>query len=156
MRLNVEEVGLENINEIVMLRMEFIKDLHPEYSDEFIETLCKSNFDYFSNMLEEKRYIGYLGTIENDQIISGAGMVLYYLPPLNADHPRKIGHILNFYTKPAYRGQGAGREMIRFIKKSAKRLSVSQLFLNATQMGYELYQNEGFIEPEYKAMVLTL
>ena len=107
------------------------------------------------NCSKKNSYIGYLGLIENNEIVCTAGMLLYAFPPLNSENSSKIGHILNFYTRPNHRKKGYGRELMEYIKKLALSHSINRLVLNATKMGYPLYKKAGFEEPDEKAMHLN-
>jgi GNAT superfamily N-acetyltransferase len=100
-------------------------------------------------------YFGFLGIIGAD-IVCSSGMLVYTLPPLLSPGERKIGHILNFFTKAPFRGKGYGQGLMEFIKTTAKGEGISRLFLNATEMGYPLYAKCGFVEPDNKAMQLDL
>jgi GNAT superfamily N-acetyltransferase len=83
-------------------------------------------------------------------------LLIYYLPPLNNENYRKIGHVLNFYTKPAYRKKGIGLKLMDYIKNTATDEKINRLVLNSTKMGFSMHKKAGFLEPEDKAMILDL
>ena len=97
-----------------------------------------------------------MGINNNGEIICTAGLLIYYLPPLNIEKYRKIGHILNFYTKPAYRKKGIGLKLMNYIKDTAVNEKIDRLVLNSTKMGFSMYKKAGFIEPKDKAMIIDL
>ena len=156
MNINYKKAGIEYLGTLVDLRIEFIKDIHPEYENDLIEKIHDSTFKYFKELFNNKAYIGFLGINTDNEIICTAGLLIYFLPPLNTPSYRKIGHVLNFYTKPHYRKKGYGMELMDYIKKVAKEEGINRLVLNATKMGFTLYKKAGFIEPEDKAMLLNL
>jgi GNAT superfamily N-acetyltransferase len=151
-----KKVGIEYLAILVDLRIEFIKNIHPEYKMDLLAKIHEATINYFKDLFDKNSYIGFLGMNSKGEIITTAGLLIYYLPPLNSESIRKIGHVLNFYTKPQYRKKGHGFELMNFIKITAKKERVSRLVLNATKMGYELYKKSNFIEPEDKAMILEL
>jgi GNAT superfamily N-acetyltransferase len=156
MNITFMKAGIEYLDTLVDLRMEFIKDLHPEISDKEINNTRSSTSGYFTDLLEKELYIGYLGLNSDKDIICTAGLLIYELPPLDSACCRKIGHILNFYTKPEYRKQGCGTKLMEFIKASAKESGINRLFLNATDMGFGLYKKACFTEPGDRAMIYDL
>jgi len=156
MEIELKKVGVEHLKTLVDLRIEFIKDIHPEIDLKLLEKIKKSTLTYFNDLLNNNCYIGFIGINENSEIICTAGLLIYYLPPLNNENHRKIGHVLNFYTKPAYRKKGVGLKLMNFIKDTAKDEKINRLVLNSTQMGFSVYKRAGFIEPEDKAMLIEL
>lgn len=138
------------------LRIEFIKDIHPEYDNEFLSEILKGSINYLSELMSKNLYLSFIGKNIDGEITCTAGLLIYYLPPLNSPMYRKIGHILNFYTKPNHRKKSYGLELIEYIKTAARLEGIDRLVLNATKMRYKLYKKANFIEPEEKAIILTL
>jgi len=103
MEIELKKVGIEHLEILVDLRMEFIKDIHPNVDFQLLEKIRKSTLTYFNDLFNNNSYIGFIGINNNVEIICTAGLLMYYLPPLNNENYRKIGHVLNFYTKPSYR-----------------------------------------------------
>lgn len=156
LKLNFIKAGIDYIEILVELRIEFIKDIHPEYNNDLINKIHNSTIKYFKDLFDNNAYIGFLGFTTDNKIACTAGLLIYFLPPLNTASYRKIGHILNFYTKPEYRRKGYGMQLMDFIKVEAKKDGINRLVLNATEMGFSLYKKAGFIESEDKAMILNL
>jgi len=156
MEIELKKVGIEHLKILVDLRIEFIKDIHPEIDLKLLEKIKKTTFTYFNELINNNSYIGFMGTNENSENVCTAGLLIYYLPPLNNENYRKIGHVLNFYTKPAYRKKGIGLKLMNFIKNTAKDEKINRLVLNSTKMGFPIYKKAGFIEPEDKAMLIEL
>ena len=156
LEINFIKAGIEYLETLVDLRIEFIKDIHPEYGNKLIKKIYDSTIKYFKELFNDNSYIGFLGLNADNQIICTAGLLISFFPPLNTESCRKIGHILNFYTKPEYRKKGYGMNLMNYIKKVAREEGINKLVLNATKMGFSLYKKSGFIEPEDKAMILNL
>ena len=156
MNISFKTAGPEYLKTLVELRIEFVKELHPEISDDTLNKSRKPTEIYFRDLLEKELYTGFLGLSPENDIICTAGLLIYDLPPLESEYCRKIGHILNFYTKPKYRKKGFGTALMEFIKTSSKESGINRLFLNATDMGLGLYQKAGFTDPCCRAMVYDL
>jgi GNAT superfamily N-acetyltransferase len=153
--IEFKRVGIDYLEILVDLRIEFIKDIHPELDTKLLEKIYKTTLKYFKELFENKAYIGFIGLL-NNEVICTAGLLLYNLPPLTNESYRKIGHVLNFYTKSGYRKKGYGLKLMEYIKKIAMEEKINRLVLNSTQMGFSIYKEAGFIEPEDKAMILEL
>jgi ribosomal protein S18 acetylase RimI-like enzyme len=156
MEIEFKKVGIEYLETLVDLRIEFIKDIHPKVDFQLLEKIQKATFAYFNDLFRNNSYIGFIGVNNNAEAICTAGLLIYYLPPLNNENYRKIGHVLNFYTKPAYRKKGIGLKLMNYIKGIAADEKINRLVLNSTKMGFSMYKKAGFLEPEDKAMLLDL
>jgi len=156
MELELMKVGIEHLEILVDLRIEFIKDIHPEIDLQILEKIQKATLTYFNDLLNNNSYIGFIGKNNNGEIICTSGLLIYYLPPLDNENYRKVGHVLNFYTKPAYRKKGIGLKLMNYIKDTAADEKINKLVLNSTKMGFSMYKKAGFIEPKDKAMVIDL
>jgi GNAT superfamily N-acetyltransferase len=146
----------EGLQTLVEMRVEFIRDLHPEYSKRRLASIRGASAGYFKGLFREKAYMGFIGTDECGEITCTAGLLLYSLPPLRTAAERKIGHVLNFYTRPGKRNKGYATGLMKYIIKTAKKKGINRLSLNSTKAGYGLYKKCGFNEPEEKAMVLEI
>ncbi|GBU28230.1 hypothetical protein R84B8_01788 [Treponema sp. R8-4-B8] len=155
MEIELKKVGIEHLEILVDLRMEFIKDIHPDIELQLLEKIKKATFTYFNDLFNDNSYIGFIG-LNNNEVICTAGLLIYYLPPLENENYRKIGHVLNFYTKPAYRKKGIGSKLMNFIKDTAANEKINRIVLNSTKMGFPIYKKAGFIEPEDKALLIDL
>lgn len=135
------------IDRLLEMRLEFVKDIHPEYDNRIMEDLSIGSYQYIREHIEKDKYIGFFGEI-NHQIACSASLLIYNYPPLFTSEYRKIGHVLNFYTRLQYRSRGYGIGLMKFIKHYAKGINIYKLDLSATEAGYSLYQKCGFQDAE--------
>lgn len=153
--LEVEARRCEGLEELLALRMEFIREVHPEYGPEDVSLLEAKTRDWMIRHLAAGLYVGYVGR-DDGHAVCTAGLLFYELPPLSPQSPfRLVGHVLNFWTRPAFRHRGHGRTMMEFMKADAHARGAVRLFLNATAMGEPLYRSCGFGEQVEKALVLN-
>lgn len=144
--------AIENINDLVNLRIDFIKEIHPEFSLERLDQIAVGSRDYITKKYENGSYCGFLGTLSGT-IVCFAGLLIYDLPLLQSSNVRKVGHVLNFYTKPEYRKKGIGQGLMEYIINHSRSSGFTRLVLNATTDGYELYKKTGFTDSD-KSMVI--
>lgn len=68
------------------------------------------------------------------------------LPRPVPDH-QHIGYVTNVYTRPAYRGEGIGGQILDEIRSWARRQSVELLFVWPSEASVEFYRRHGFDHP---------
>ena len=62
-------------------------------------------------------------------------------------HPTgKRAHLMNVYTRSEFRRKGVGKMMVEFLIEEAKSKGVTEISLDATEMGHPLYKAIGFTE----------
>ena len=155
---------------LVQMRIEFVKDLHPEYDEKKLESIRAGTEAYIHGQAATGNYVGFFGlnidacgdvsipasnSISSEMIACTGALLVYTLPPLHGQEGRKIGHVLNFYTRKGFRRKGYGRELMAFMIVYAKEHGFSRLFLNATEGGAPLYRKAGYQEVK-DAMSLEL
>lgn len=60
----------------------------------------------------------------------------------------KKAYIMNMYTAPEYRRQSIAFHTLDLLVKDAREQGVSQIALEATDMGWPLYEKYGFLKIE--------
>ena len=135
------------INSLLEMRLEFVKDIHPEYDNNKMKELSIGSYQYIKEHIEKDMYIGFFGEIDN-QIACSTSLLIYNYPPLFSSTYRKIGHVLNFYTRHQYRNKGYGIGLMEYVKQQAKKINIYKLDLSATKAGYPVYQKCGFLDSE--------
>lgn len=145
---------VDDLDMLVQMRVEFLHDMHPEYDEETLLQLDIGAREYIQKQLMADAYVGFLGKVDEVVVCSGA-LLIYALPPLRDRYPRKIGHVLNFYTKKEFRKCGYGQGLMTYIQAYAKENGFQRLFLFATEDGYPLYKKTGYIDSN-KAMEYNL
>src|SRR5574344_227110 len=135
------------IDLLLEMRLEFGKDIHPEYDKKKMEELSIGSYRYIKEHIEKEMYFGFFGEIDN-QITCSTSLLIYNYPPLFSASYRTIGHVLNFYTRPQYRNKGCGIGRMEYVKQYAKEINIYKLDLAATKAGYPLYQKCGYIDSE--------
>lgn len=102
---------------------------------------------YYKKALETQEHIAYL--VYDNEVFIGAGGVSFYqvLPTYHNPSGRKA-YIMNMYTNPEYRRQGIAYHMLDLLVAEANGQGVSQIALEATEMGRGLYEKYGFVAAE--------
>ena len=131
-----------------------------------LETIRKVNGlpdDYqFSNELIErsKHYFleGNQTTVfaVQDGIAVGCASISYIEVMPTLSHPTgKRAHLMNVYTKADYRRKGIARKLVGMLIDEAKEKGITEISLDATDLGRALYESLGFRKSD-ECMVMNL
>ena len=72
----------------------------------------------------------------------------YQVMPTYHNPTGKKAYIMNMYTAPEYRRQGIAFHTLDLLVNDAMKQGVSQIALEATDMGRPLYEKYGFVKME--------
>ena len=80
--------------------------------------------------------------------IGAGGVSFYQVMPTYHNPTGKKAYIMNMYTAPEYRRQGIAIHTLDLLVNDAREQGVSQIALEATDMGRALYEKYGFVKME--------
>lgn len=145
------KADLEKLISIRLEMLRIVNDLNENY--EFSSDFKKEVSDYFIN--------GNQDTViaideENENKIIGCATLSYiYIMPTFSHPSGKRGHLMNVYTNENYRRQGIAQKMINMLLEEAKKRKLTEISLDATEMGKPLYKKIGFIKND-SGMIFNL
>lgn len=141
----------DDIDILMTARLEMLRKVN-DLSDDY----------QFSNELIEKSKNYFL---EGDQttvlaiqdgIAVGWASISYIEIMPTLSHPTgKRAHLMNVYTKADYRRRGIARKLVQMLIDEAKEKGVTEISLDATDLGRALYESLGFCESD-ECMVMNL
>ncbi len=134
-----------DIDELVILRMDFLKEAQGISDNKKDKKLTLSLKNYFIDAFKKKEFISWIAK-DNNNIIATSGMCFYTLPPSYKNITGKIGYIMNMYTKPDYRRRGIASDLFKKLIDEADKLGILKLSLHATDAGKPVYLKQGFTE----------
>jgi len=148
----------DDVELLADMRLAYILHEHPGFGEAEIAKMRKATGGFIRSAHSENRYLGFVGVSDGTggAVACSAGLLVYDLPPIDSPLPRRVGHVLNFFTLPEHRRKGYGRGLMEFMIKTASGRGFDRLVLNATPDGYPLYVECGFGESEYAALRLQL
>ena len=128
---------IENLMEIRLEMLRVVNNLKD--SEIFSDKLIECSREYFLHGDQTTVF-----AMEGDKI-AGCATLSYITIMPTFDHPTgKRAHLMNVYTREAFRRRGVGRQMVQFLIDEAKSRGVTEISLDATQMGHPLYKSLGF------------
>ena len=130
MELLYRRGNLEDLELLVQLRGEAIRDMN-----RLDETADLSPLD--------GSYITYLA-MDGERAAGVGGVCLFQVSPSSANLTGRTAFLINIYTRPAYRRQGIGMEILDRLVQAAREAGAGLVTLEATAAGRPLYEKYGF------------
>ena len=148
MDINVDKGSIEDLRILVEMRIDYIREDYSSVSDEQIEEIKEALPDYYSRHINKDLHIY---TAKKDKEIIACGFLLVIEKPANPSFIHgKAGTVLNVYTKPEYRRQGAAKKLLKQMLLEARDMGLDYVELKSTEAGYFLYKSLGFEEVHSK------
>jgi GNAT superfamily N-acetyltransferase len=140
--LRVRRAGVNDIEEIVKLRVAFLREVQPDVSvpDDIIYEQTRQ---YVVDKLPTDEYLVWLAE-EDNHIVGISSLVFYHRPPTLLNSSSLYAHILNVYTHTEYRRQGIATTLLKEIIEYAKSTPIKRISLNASEEGRPVYEQLGF------------
>ena len=138
---------LEDIKELTRTRIIVLRAANKLSDDVDMSVVEQESYVYYKRALESGEHIAYL-VYDNEKFIGAGGVSFYQVMPTYHNPTGRKAYIMNMYTAPEYRRQGIAFHTLDLLVKDAKEQGVSQIALEATDMGRPLYERYGFIKME--------
>lgn len=140
----------DDIELLMQSRLEALKavnDLPEDYT--FTDELISCSREYFKNANQTT-------ILAIDGKVVGCATMCYIEMMPSFTHPTgKRAHLMNVYMNRQYRRQGIASHMLSMLLDEAKEKGVTEISLDATELGRELYKKHGFIASK-ECMVLNM
>lgn len=143
-KFEYKKATLEDIDELVQTRIIVLRAANKLADHVDMREVEQESFTYYKRALETGEHIAYL-VYDNENFIGAGGVSFYQVMPTYHNPTGKKAYIMNMYTVPEYRRQGIAFQTLDLLVKDAKRQGVSQIALEATDMGRPLYERYGFV-----------
>jgi len=141
----------DDIERLIQVRLEMLREVNG-LSDEYVydENFVAENRKYF-----EKGDQSTVLALDDEKVVGCASLSYIWIMP-TFDHPTGTrAHLMNVYTTSGYRRRGISKRMIEMLIDEAKEKGVTEISLDATEMGRPLYEALGF-EKNSAGMLLEL
>lgn len=142
-----KKATIADIDELVRTRIIVLLAANKLSDDVDMSLVERESCAYYKRALETDEHIAYL--VYNNGVFVGSGGVSFYqVMPTYHNPTGKKAYIMNMYTAPEYRRQGIAIHTLDLLVKDAREQGVSQIALEATDMGRSLYEKYGFVKME--------
>ncbi len=138
--------------EILMnIRLEMLREVnHLPKEYEFDEAFIQESRTYFEDGLQTT-----VVAFDGEKAVGCASISYIWIMPTFAHPTGKRAHLMNVYTREDHRRMGISKKMVELLIDEAKQNGVTEISLDATEMGRPLYESLGFVASD-SAMVKVL
>lgn len=138
---------IADIDELVRTRIRVLRTANKLSNDVDMSLVEKESYEYYKSALETGEHIAYL-VYDNENLIGAGGVSFYQVMPTYHNPTGKKAYIMNMYTASEYRRQGIAFHTLDLLVKDIRKQGISQITLEATEMGRPLYEKYGFVKME--------
>ena len=146
-KFEYKRATLKDIEELVRTRIIVLRVANRLSDDVDMSVVEQESYAYYKRALQTGEHIAYL-VYDADVFVAAGGVSFYQVLPTYHNSTGKKAYIMNMYTAPEYRRQGIAFQTLDLLVKDAKEQGVSQIVLEATDMGRPLYERDGFVKME--------
>ena len=146
-RFEYKKATIADIGELVKTRIIVLRVANKLSNDVDMSLVEKESYGYYRRALESGEHIAYL-VYDNGKFIGAGGLSFYQVMPTYHNPTGKKAYIMNMYTASEYRRQGIAFHTLDLLVNDAREQGVSQIALEATDMGRPLYEKYGFVKME--------
>lgn len=136
--------SIEDIDELVRTRIVVLRAANKLSDEADMTTVEKESYAYYGRALVSGEHTAYL-VYDDGKFIGAGGVSFYQVMPTYHNPSGKKAYIMNMYTAPEYRRQGIAYKTLGLLVEEAKERGVSQISLEATDMGRPVYEKFGFV-----------
>ena len=140
-----EKATIADIDELIRTRIIVLRTANKLSNDVDMSLVEKESYEYYKSALETGEHIAYL-VYDNGSFIGAGGVSFYQVMPTYHNPTGKKAYIMNMYTALEYRRQGIAFHTLDLLVKDIRKQGVSQITLEATEMGRLLYEKYGFVK----------
>ena len=142
MEITIRQAGINDLETLMSWRMEVLREVFGIPAEQDMTKLEQANRSYYQTMLKTDGHIACFACQE--EIIGCGGICIYQEMP-SPDNPTGLcAYLMNIYTRPSFRGQGAGERIVRWLMEQAMQRGITKIYLETSACGRELYQKIGF------------
>lgn len=144
MDIEIRKAGLRDIDLLMEWRMRVLHEVFTIPNDQPTEELEQANRLYYQSTLGTDGHIACFAYIENE--IIGCGGICVYQEMPSPDNPSgQCAYLMNIYTRPKYRRQGVGKDIVNWLLNQALKAGIAKIYLETSEAGKMLYEKIGFI-----------
>ena len=155
-KINFGTATREDIDELVRLRLAYIREDFGSLSAEDEADMREQLPDYFARKLGAD-LVAFVAR-DGDKLIAAAYLLIIEKPSNPMIPGGLAGEVLSVYTEEEYRGKGICSRLIKDLVDYGRVKGLDRIDLKATKDGYPVYERQGFKESKshYTPMSIDL
>ena len=145
MDIEVRRASLADLDLLMEWRMTVLHEVFSVPLSDPMAELERENRCYYQAALPAEGHIACFACAGNE-IIGCGGVCLYQEMPSPDNPGGGCAYLMNIYTRPEFRGQGAGKKIVSWLISQAAQRSITKIYLETSIGGRSLYQEMGFTD----------
>ena len=138
--MTIRKTSANDIETLMQIRLEMLRIVNGmDEKSIFDKILLECSREYFLHGDQTTVF-----AMDGDKIAGCATLSYINIMPTFSHPTGKRAHLMNVYTREAFRRRGVGKMMVEFLIEEAKSRGVTEISFDATQMGHPLYKSLGF------------
>lgn len=143
MKIDVRRASLADVDKLMEWRMEVLREVFKIPPDEAMRDMHAANLAYYRQEIPRGNHVAVFAESGRETVGCG-GVCLYREMPSPENPTGQCAYLMNIYTRKAYRGQGVGRSIVRWLVDYAEQRGIAKTYLETTASGRPLYESMGF------------
>ncbi len=125
--------------------MEVLHEVFPLSEYSWPEGLEEENRAYYEQALAAGSHIACFART-GEEIIGCGGLCLYREMPSPDNPDGQCAYLMNIYCRPAFRKQGVGEAVVRWLVDQVKERHITKIYLETSGSARRLYERIGFCD----------
>jgi len=142
--LNLRRANLGDLEALVRLRLELLREAGDIKDNTEIEAIAAATRNYLADKMPQGEFLVWVAEVEN-KIVATSGLVLFTRPPYDGNLSGLEAYIMNVYTIPQWRSQGIATALLKETISFVKETEAKRIWLHTNKDGKILYEKLGFI-----------
>ncbi|MEH1866080.1 MAG: GNAT family N-acetyltransferase [Nostoc sp.] len=144
MMFNLRQANLQDLEALIQLRLELLREVGEIKGDSDTANLAEANRKYLGEKMPLGEFLAWVAEVDS-QIVATSGLVFFQRPPYNGNLSGLEAYIMNVYTIPMWRGQGIATALLKEIITFMRATEAKRLWLHATEDGKRIYKKLDFV-----------
>ena len=145
MDIEIRKAALADLELLTEWRMTVLREVFSVPLSDPMPELEQKNRRYYQTALQTEGHIACFAYVGNE-IIGCGGVCLYQEMPSPDNPGGGCAYLMNIYTRPEFRGRGAGKKIVNWLIGQAAQRGITKIYLETSVSGRPLYQKMGFTE----------
>lgn len=144
MELIYKKASLDDIDILTETRVTVLRAANRLSGDEDMSEVERQSRAYYEKALADGTHTAYL-VFDGERVVGTGGVSYYAVMPTFHNVTGEKAYIMNMYTDPEYRRRGIAMKTLGLLIEDSLGRGVTDIGLEATDMGRPLYERYGFI-----------
>lgn len=147
MNICIRKATVDDMELLLQWRMEVLHEVFAVPFEQPMDSLKEENRAYYERELASGGHIACFACVNG--AVAGCGGICLYREMPSPDNPSgKCAYLMNIYTRPQFRKQGIGKEIVAWLTTQAAKQGITKIYLETSKAGKPLYQGMGFVPME--------